>query len=159
MTSATVKCAKNLLITSSSILLLKSNEIALVIPWALILILLPIHHISPTPSFETFTGTPTATAYSSPLSRNWAHFWHTCVHQVFWWYWHGARSIIWSSSTGLSFGLFFRELCLHLRFTRWYCCLLQKRCKNTHAIFQQLSKETMQERDPSRGHRMQLQRW
>ena len=97
------------------------------------------------------------------LLSNWAHFWHTCAsgilmiltlllscigpaqlliqHLVI----SAAlyRSIIW---TFLLTSVFTSVL---LCFTM--LLLIAKRCKNTHAIFQQLSKETMQERDPSRG--------
>ena len=127
-----------------------------VIPWALILILLPIHHrYEATPSFETFTSP----LYLSSLEQLSSFLAYLCK-----WYFddidiasaqRNSWSIIWSSllhSTGLSFGLFL----LTSVFTSVLLCftmllLIAKRCKNTHAIFQQLSKETMQERDPSRG--------
>ena len=144
-----------------------SQAMNFVIPWALILILLPIHHRAnsqATPSFETFTS-PLRLSSLQQLSSFLAYLCRgTVVWKVFWWYWHWAPllhrqrnswSIIWSSllhSTGLSFGLF-TNLCLHLCsvFVLLLLLLIAKRCKNTHAIFQQLSKETMQERDPSRG--------
>ena len=133
-----------------------SQAMNFVIPWALILILLPIHHrYEATPSFETFTSP----LYLSSLEQLSSFLAYLCK-----WYFddidiasaqRNSWSIIWSSllhSTGLSFGLFL----LTSVFTSVLLCftmllLIAKRCKNTHAIFQQLSKETMQERDPSRG--------
>ena len=157
MTSANVKCAKNLLITSSSILQLKlisSNELCNSLGIDIDIASHPSSLGSNSIIWNVYKPTLPIISWAIEL------IFGILVQVVFWWYWHciGAaqllihhlvisaalyRSIIWTfllTSVFTSVLLCFAML-----------LLIAKRCKNTHAIFQQLSKETMQERDPSRG--------
>ena len=169
MTSANVKCAKNLLITSSSILqlfgslLISSNELCNslgididiashpsslgsnsiiwnvykptlpIISWAIELIFgILVQRHSGLKGILMILTLGAAAASAAQLLIH-----HLVISAALY------RSIIWT---------FFTNLCLHLCSVFVLLLLLiAKRCKNTHAIFQQLSKETMQERDPSRG--------
>ena len=172
MTSANVKCAKNLLITSSSILqlfgslLISSNELCNSLGIDIDIASHPSSRKLSSNSIIWNVYKPTPPIISSTIELIFGILVqrHSGLKGILMILTLGAaaasaaqllihhlvisaalyRSIIWT---------FFTNLCLHLCsvFVLLLLLLIAKRCKNTHAIFQQLSKETMQERDPSRG--------
>ena len=172
MTSANVKCAKNLLITSSSILqlfgslLISSNELCNSLGIDIDIASHPSSRKLSSNSIIWNVYKPTPPIISSAIELIFGILVqrHSGLKGILMILTLGAaaasaaqllihhlvisaalyRSIIWT---------FFTNLCLHLCsvFVLLLLLLIAKRCKNTHAIFQQLSKETMQERDPSRG--------
>ena len=110
-----------------------SQAMNFVIPWALILILLPIHHrYEATPSFETFTSP----LYLSSLEQLSSFLAYLCK-----WYFddidiasaqRNSWSIIWSSllhSTGLSFGLFLLTSVFTSVLLSSFCCHAAAYCK------------------------------
>ena len=168
MTSANVKCAKNLLITSSSILQLKlisSNELCNSLGIDIDIASHPSSRKLSSNSIIWNVYKPTPPIISSAIEL----IFGILVQRH-----SGLKGILMILTLGAAAASAAQLLIHHLVisaalyrsiiwtflltsvFTSVLLCfamllLIAKRCKNTHAIFQQLSKETMQERDPSRG--------
>ena len=143
-----------------------SQAMNFVIPWALILILLPIHHRwEATPSFETFTSP----LYLSSLEQLSSFLAYLCK-----WYFDDidiAKRRCIGATPDPSFGHlcctlqvyhldFFTNLCLHLCSSILPCCCLLQRDAKTHMPFSSnWAKKLCKSVTPPGGHRMQQQRW